>query len=243
MISEVRGSASKFYKADGLGTTRALTSTSGTTTDTLSTDAFGNTVASSGTSPSPFGFVGGVGYQSDSDTGLMLLGHRYYDPSTGRFLSRDPIQDGYNWYTYCNNDPVNAIDPEGLETIPPPPGVADPGYAWKYYPNVGWGQIPITPAPGNNTGGGGSTTGGPGTGGGTGTGNGGGQTNPPTGGPPKPGSTGGSGASGGPAPTLPNPPATVGPSPKGSPTTINDFARGIWILQALDYLYHKFWRR
>jgi uncharacterized protein RhaS with RHS repeats len=41
-----------------------------------------------------------------------------YDASTGRFISRDPIQDGYNWYTYCENDPLNAIDPEGLSTIP-----------------------------------------------------------------------------------------------------------------------------
>ena len=119
LISEVRGSASKFYKADGIGTTRALTSTSGTTTDTLSTDAFGNTTASSGTSPSPFGFVGGAGYQTDSDTGLMLLGHRYYDPSTGRFLSRDPIRAGYNWYIYCDNDPGNTADPQGLK--PPEP--------------------------------------------------------------------------------------------------------------------------
>ena len=113
LISEVRGSASKFYKADGLGTTRALTGSTGTTTDTLSTDAFGNTVASSGTSVSPFGFAGGAGYQSDADTGLMLLGHRYYDPSTGRFLSRDPIRAGLNWYTYCGNDPVNGSDPTG----------------------------------------------------------------------------------------------------------------------------------
>ncbi|WP_395144261.1 hypothetical protein [Armatimonas sp.] len=29
----------------------------------------------------------------------MRLGYRMYDASTGRFISRDPIQDGYNWYT------------------------------------------------------------------------------------------------------------------------------------------------
>jgi RHS repeat-associated protein len=40
----------------------------------------------------------------------MRLGYRYYDASTGRFLSRDPIRDGYNWYVYCENDPVNAVD-------------------------------------------------------------------------------------------------------------------------------------
>jgi hypothetical protein len=30
----------------------------------------------------------------------LLLGHRYYDPTLGRFLSRDPIKDGRNWYVY-----------------------------------------------------------------------------------------------------------------------------------------------
>jgi RHS repeat-associated protein len=68
----------------------------------------------------PFGFAGQHGYQTDTDTGLMRLGHRYYDSSTGRFISRDPIRDGYNWYTYCSNNPVNAIDPQGLAGIDPP---------------------------------------------------------------------------------------------------------------------------
>jgi RHS repeat-associated protein len=72
-------------------------------------------VSAPGSTPTPFGFAGQHGYQSDSETGLMRLGHRYYDSSTGRFISRDPIWDGYNWYTYCNNDPINKIDPEGTD--------------------------------------------------------------------------------------------------------------------------------
>jgi RHS repeat-associated protein len=72
-------------------------------------------VASTGTTPTPFGFAGQHGYQNDSVTGLMRLGHRFYDASVGRFLSRDPIHDGYNWFTYVNNDPVNSVDPEGLK--------------------------------------------------------------------------------------------------------------------------------
>ncbi|MDX2065147.1 MAG: RHS repeat-associated core domain-containing protein [Fimbriimonadaceae bacterium] len=51
---------------------------------------------------------------SGGDSGLQLLGHRYYDPSTGRFLTRDPIKDGRNWYTYCENNPLTAVDPLGL---------------------------------------------------------------------------------------------------------------------------------
>ena len=48
----------------------------------------------------------------------MLLGHRYYDPNAGRFLTRDPEKDGRNWYVYCDNNPLKNIDPSGFE-IPP----------------------------------------------------------------------------------------------------------------------------
>ena len=61
----------------------------------------------------PFGFAGSHGYQEDGDTGLKLLGHRYYDPSTGRFLTRDPIKDGRNWVAYCGNNPLRSVDPNG----------------------------------------------------------------------------------------------------------------------------------
>ena len=51
-------------------------------------------------------FVGTSGYQADATTGLLLLGHRYYDASIGRFLSSDPAQVGSNWYAYCDNNPL-----------------------------------------------------------------------------------------------------------------------------------------
>jgi len=49
----------------------------------------------------------------------MLLGHRFFDPSVGRFLTRDPIKDGRNWYGYgggCAN-PVKSADPNGLHPV------------------------------------------------------------------------------------------------------------------------------
>jgi RHS repeat-associated protein len=115
-ISERRTSTTKFYHTDRLGTTERLTNNSQTTTDTRSYDAFGLLVSSSGSTPTPFGFAGAWGYQEDPDSGLKLLGHRYYDPSTGRFLTRDPIQDGRNWYSYCQNDPAARLDCDGAQS-------------------------------------------------------------------------------------------------------------------------------
>jgi RHS repeat-associated protein len=119
-LSERRGSTSKFTHADALGSTRLLTDASQSATDTLAFDAFGMTTARTGSTPTPFGFVGEGQYQTDADTGLMLLGHRYYDASTGRFLSADPAQAGTNWYDYCDNNPLDRADPSGY----------DPGYSF-----------------------------------------------------------------------------------------------------------------
>src|SRR6185312_5073323 len=40
---------------------------------------------------------------------------RYYDSSTGRFLTKDPAQDGRNWYAYCGSQPGIKVDPEGTD--------------------------------------------------------------------------------------------------------------------------------
>ena len=49
-------------------------------------------------------------------TGLTNFRARWYDPTTGRWLSKDPIglSGGLNLYVFCGNDPINQIDPEGL---------------------------------------------------------------------------------------------------------------------------------
>jgi RHS repeat-associated protein len=114
-LSERAGTTSKFYHGDALGSTRGITNSSQTVTDAVLYDAFGMTVSRTGTTPTPFGFVGAQGYQSDSDSGLQLLGHRYYDPSIGRFLSSDPAKAGTNWYDYCENGPLAGTDPTGLD--------------------------------------------------------------------------------------------------------------------------------
>lgn len=136
-ISESRAGVTKFAHTDRLGSTSRLTNASQTVTDTRSFDAFGMTLASSGTTPTPFDFAGDWGYQMDAESGLQLLGHRYYDASTGRFLTRDPIKDGRNWYGYCGNNPLRWVDPHGLERITLPSNPTGLPDGWTRLPHGG----------------------------------------------------------------------------------------------------------
>lgn len=43
-------------------------------------------------------------------SGLIYFNARYYDPTTGRFLTEDPSRQGVNWYAYVENNPVNWQD-------------------------------------------------------------------------------------------------------------------------------------
>ncbi len=55
----------------------------------------------------------------DDGTGLLYYGYRYYHPGTGRWSSRDPIEEegGLNLYGFVNNNPANIIDAVGLRSI------------------------------------------------------------------------------------------------------------------------------
>lgn len=55
-----------------------------------------------------------AGTQYDIDTGLYKMGHRYYDPSIGRFTQPDPSGGENNQFAYAANNPINNTDPLGL---------------------------------------------------------------------------------------------------------------------------------
>jgi len=115
-ISEKAGGVISTIHADRLGSMKGLSS-SATLTDTADYDAFGKVIARTGSSTTQKGFASGYGYLEDGESGYKLVGHRYYDADSGRFLSRDPAFDGRNWYTYCANDPINYSDPTGLSVV------------------------------------------------------------------------------------------------------------------------------
>jgi RHS repeat-associated protein len=113
----------RFCHEDWIGSARYLTDGTGNASPSaLRYDSYGSLTAQSGPAhPTEFQFVGQLGYQaeyqdgSDPGLGIEYLQQRYYDPTVGRFLSRDPIGflGGPNLYAYADNDPVGKTDPTG----------------------------------------------------------------------------------------------------------------------------------
>jgi RHS repeat-associated protein len=106
----------RYYLPDAGESVRLLTDTLGNVTDTYAYDAFGSLAARQGTSANPFLFTGD---QLDPVSGLYFLRSRYYDPSTGRFLSPDPAPaqpapPGTDHpYRYADSSPVHRVDHTG----------------------------------------------------------------------------------------------------------------------------------
>ena len=95
-------------------------------------------------------------YYLDQEIALYLLGSgnngRYYDATTGRFLSEDPTKEAggdSNLFRYTGNDPINNLDPSGhsLVTDPPKPVYHPPQTQPGQGPNANVHSI--TPAPGH----------------------------------------------------------------------------------------------
>ena len=84
----------------------------GTITDRYAYDAFGAMRSQSGTTANDFRFTG---QQDDynANRGLYDLRARFYDPSLGRFLTRDPLP-FVQRYAYAGDNPANFVDPYGL---------------------------------------------------------------------------------------------------------------------------------
>ncbi|MBI3774443.1 MAG: RHS repeat-associated core domain-containing protein, partial [Gammaproteobacteria bacterium] len=108
-----------FYAYDGNGNVTALVNaTTGAIAAQYEYDPFGNLVRATGPMAflNPFRFS--TKYQDD-ETGFSYYGYRYYNASTGRWLSRDPIEEagGLNLYRLLANSALNNIDPNGLSAL------------------------------------------------------------------------------------------------------------------------------
>ncbi len=105
-----------FYDANGNIT--AYIDESGTVVAGYAYDAFGDTIAKSGSMADAFAHRFSTKYY-DAETGLYYYGYRFYSPELHRWLNRDPIEEegGLNLYAFCGNDGVNGCDQHGLASV------------------------------------------------------------------------------------------------------------------------------
>ena len=110
------GTVTAFPVYDGHGNMVATLSRSGTgfaVNDRRSFDAWGALRTGNATGDPKGRYVANLGHVQDDESGLVYMRARYYEASTGRFVSEDPSTDGINWFVYCGNDPVNFVDRSG----------------------------------------------------------------------------------------------------------------------------------
>lgn len=107
-------STSTFYTFDPQGSVSARLNDQGAVVSTDLYDAYGS-LRDGNPAGDPVGYCGQWGYYTDPYTGYILCTYRWYDPTTARWLTRDPIgySGGMNLYGYVGGNPVGWEDADG----------------------------------------------------------------------------------------------------------------------------------
>jgi len=121
-VATYAASTTYFDLRDWLGTERVRTTAAGVKCETVTSLAFGDGQAVTGScgDPSPLHFTG---KQRDTETGLDNFGARYNSSSFGRFMIADPVggqvsdPQSLNLYSYVRNNPLVFVDPTGMVVV------------------------------------------------------------------------------------------------------------------------------
>jgi RHS repeat-associated protein len=139
LIAQEGEAGYKTYHFDKRGSTVALIDETGSTTDEFFYGPYGEILAKSGNTDTPFKFNGSYGVMTD-DNGLYYMRARYYNPEIKRFVNQDTILgsvnngQSLNRFAYVNGDPVSLIDPFGLFGTAVHSGCVFGKRTQKYYP-------------------------------------------------------------------------------------------------------------
>lgn len=115
LVNQITSTGANYYNFNITGSTIGVTGANGTYANSYSYLPFGELQSSAGILQNPFQFDGEFGVFAQAN-GLYYMQARFYNPSVGRFLNRDPlgVASGQNLYAFSGNDPVNRVDPTGL---------------------------------------------------------------------------------------------------------------------------------
>jgi len=109
LIAHINSSGNiTFYLSDHLGSSSVISKENGKVIFSADYLPFG--LQSSGLGSFRYGFTR---KEFDSDMGMNYFGARYYSPELGRFLTVDPVMQGFSPYVYGNNNPLRYVDPDG----------------------------------------------------------------------------------------------------------------------------------
>ena len=106
-----------YYTGDLINSTILITNETQAVAAKYTYDPYGNTTSSTGDGTqtiNPWRYTGGW---TDTQTGLIKFGARYYNPTLGRFTQRDPSGQETNSYAYAGDNPISNSDPSGLNWL------------------------------------------------------------------------------------------------------------------------------
>ncbi|HLK59009.1 MAG TPA: RHS repeat-associated core domain-containing protein [Chthonomonadaceae bacterium] len=113
VIAEKRGGVRSLYVPDPLGSTVALLDNTQSQTDTFAYWPYGEVRTRTGTTATPFQFVGTAGYYQDS-VSKHYVRSRFLDTAKTRWLTQDLLFNIHNLYDYVSDQPISYIDYSGL---------------------------------------------------------------------------------------------------------------------------------
>ena len=142
ILSRKAGASAVFFGYDGNGNVTTLSDAQGNSVGHYRYDGFGNALEVTGSSASENAHRFST-KELHAPSGLYYYGFRFYSPALGRWINRDPIGElgGINLYRMVEGNPINKIDPFGLN---PKPGDAEYDYFYDTYrgkplPTMGFG--------------------------------------------------------------------------------------------------------
>jgi RHS repeat-associated protein len=112
MVGEVRNGVGTDYLSDTQGSLIGTVDASGNRTSTISYWPYGEVASSSGSNPSPWGYIGLLGYYIDSLVSLYVRA-RHYRPDKGIWRTVDSRWPSQGAYGYVNQSPIKLFDPAG----------------------------------------------------------------------------------------------------------------------------------